>query len=590
MPLFHFKRVMSKRLPAILFFSFLFMVSCTSSRWVVTDQQAVDTSLPPVIVSEKKVLLLERAATADNPFIAFSVYDVVEKEYVQRVRAERTIQQYRPKWTFMALSLAGAAFAAIAANSSILLPAVSGNQKLALNVTAGILAVFSVTNLQPVGEPIYTGETELLRRSGTEIRFDTLRTANLNSEFRASIHVTFLDDTVYTRNEFPVQNGTAELNLAAIVDGIEEPVNGGSILSVFVHYNGVTDNYRVRADSFLKPYIHITTPVAVLRNAPVINELNVITEVGAGSSLEMIEDGPGDWYRVRFGGSEVFIARNSGGIEWYSEVSSGSPDIFEFEEIPFGQVDVETTVPILKQNNPHDRAIILTNGFAEGAGLRQYLDRDHRLFEFYMRFALQLANEQIYVIEIDSDDGWKDQLRSVAAMESAGSLFVYFSGYATLTEEGRMYLDYAEEPEGEGFITGFIYDEFERLNPLAVYLFGDFEYSVAQRNGILAPLRSAYTYALQETANRLLRRIPNSVILFSNRPGQTSSIYTGAGMENKRHHIFNYYWADAIRRRNTRMSAIIRHLENNVDYTSRRLHDRPQEILAFGNFTLNIID
>ncbi|TVQ04570.1 MAG: hypothetical protein EA359_06200 [Balneolaceae bacterium] len=583
---------MSIRLAAILLFlsTVFILISCTSSRWVVTDRYAIDTSQDPEVLSENKVLLLDREATIDNPLMSFSVHSVVEKEYIQRVRAERTIQQYRPRWAFMALALTGASFAAVAANSSAIMPSVSGNQKIALNVTAGILAIFSVTNLQPVGDPIFTGETELMRRSGTEIRYDTLRTINRNSEFISSLYVTFQEDTVYSRNHFPVQNGRVELNLAAITDGMDESVDGESILTVIVGFNDTSNLYRVRADTFLKPYIHITTPVAVLRNAPVVNDLNVITEVGAGSSLELMGDGPGDWFRVRFGGSEVFITRNSGEIEWFSEVSSGSPDIFEFEEIPFGQVDVETSVPILKRNNPNDRAIILTNGFAEGAYFRQYLDRDHRLFEFYMRYALQLANDQIYVIEIDSDETWKDELRSVAAMDSTGNLFVYFSGYATLTEEGRMYIDFAEEPVGDGLITGLIFDEFERLNPYSVYLFGDFQFTIPQSNGILVPLRTAYTFALQETANRLLRRIPNSVIVFSNRPGQTSSIYTGAGMENKRHHIFNYYWADALKKRNTRMSAIIRHLENNVDYTSRRLHDRPQEILAYGNFTLNIID
>ncbi len=582
---------MSIRLPAIiLILTVLPLFSCTSSRWVVTDENAVDTTQEPVVLSEKKVLLPHRYADTDNPTMSFSVYTIFEKEFEQRIMAERTIQQYRPRWGFMALSLAGAAFAAAAANSTFILPAVSGNQKLALNITAGILAIFSVTNLKPVGEPIYTGETELMRRSGTEVRLDTVRAVNYDSDLEASLYVTFQEDTVYSRNQFLAQNGTVEINLAAIADGINENVSGESILTVVIGYNGKADSYPVQADTFLRPYIHITTPVAIVRNAPVVNELNVITEIGAGSSLQLIEEGPGEWYRVRFGGSEVFITGNSGEVKWISEASSGLPDIFEFEEIPFGQVDVETSVPILKRNNPNDRAIILTNGFADGADLRQYLDRDHQLFEFYMRYALQLSNDQIYLIEMDSDGTWQDRLMSVSAMDSPGSLFVYFSGYATLTEEGNMYIDYAEEPDGEGLISGFIFNEFERLNPSAVYLFGDFHYSVSHRNGTITPIRTAYTFALQETANRLLRRIPNSVIIFSSRPGQISSIYTGAGMENRRHHIFNYYWADALRRRNTRMSAIIRHLENNVDYTSRRLHDRPQEILAFGNFTLNIAD
>jgi hypothetical protein len=36
------------------------------------------------------------------------------------------------------------------------------------------------------------------------------------------------------------------------------------------------------------------------------------------------------------------------------------------------------------------------------------------------------------------------------------------------------------------------------------------------------------------------------------------------------------------------MSELVRHLENNVDYTSRRLHDEPQEVRGYGNFMLDI--
>jgi len=125
------------------------------------------------------------------------------------------------------------------------------------------------------------------------------------------------------------------------------------------------------------------------------------------------------------------------------------------------------------------------------------------------------------------------------------------------------------------------------MNPASVVLFADVKFITNGNNNGVANSR-IYQAALQEFSNGLLRRIPNSAVIFSHRPGQQSSLYIGDGSENRRHHIFNYYLAEALKRRNTEISEIVRHLENNVDYTSRRLHDRPQEIQVFGNMTIDI--
>jgi hypothetical protein len=580
---------MAFRLPALLLVA-LISISCTSSRWIVTEQNAIDTDRDPVVLSEKSVLLLDREPSVDDPVMRFSAHKVLEKEYEQRVKVERTIQQYRPKWGFLLLGVTGAAFAATAANTHLILPSVTSNQKLALNITSAVLAALSVVNMTPTGEPIYTGETEMMRRSGYEVVYDTLRSETADFDFTVDLDIAYKDETIFSQSGLSLSNGGLDVNLGTVADRLDDDVNEESFIRIGLRYDEESLEYDIPVKRFLVPYVTVSSPVAVLRNAPVINEMNVITEVGVGSSLELIENGLDDWYRVRFGGSEVFLAKNSGEIEWMSEAESGTPDIFEFEDVPFGQIDVENSVPILKQNNPADRAIILTNGFMDETELRQYLDRDHRLFRFYMRYALQMSDEQIYTIEMHPDNGWQDELREVTEMDSTGSLFVYLSGFATITDQRTIYLDLIDDLDGDPLLTSFIFGEFERINPNSLYLTADLQFSQLLETEGLSPVRSAYGLALQEVSNQLLRRIPNSVVIFSNRPGQASSIYTGAGMENKRHHIFNYYWAEAIKQRRTRMSDIIRHLENNVDYTSRRLHDRPQEIQAFGNFTLNITD
>lgn len=567
---------------------FLFSISCTSSRWIVTEQNATDEQIEPVIISEEKILRTISEPTVENPVITFGVYTVAEMEYVQRVQVERTIQRYRPRWGFLVLGLTGAAFAAVAANTSAVLPSLSSGTKLSLNIAAASLAVISITNMQPTGEPILTGERELMRRSGTTIVLDTLRSEFNEVDLEVDAEVLFRDEILFTRTALNPSNGSLNVNLSTVAGYLETNISEDAEVTVTLSYNGTSLSKNVPIAKFLSPYVIVTSPVAVLRNAPVLNDLNVITEIGEGSSLLLIGRDSDEWYRVRFGGSEVFLSENAGNILWMSETVSGVPDVFEFREAPFGSIDVENSVPILKPGNPGDRAIILTNAFAENAELRQYLDRDHQLFTFYMHHALQMDEGQIHYIEIDSTRDWQSELAAISEIDSTGSLFVYLSGYATLSEPSTIYLDFAEEKEGDGLLTTVIFEEFRRLNPAALFLMADLQYSYQNGESGLATVRSSYNSVLQRTSNRLLRAIPNSFILFSHRPGQESSIYTGAGMENQRHHIFNYYWADAIKKRNTRAHELLRHLENNVDYTSRRLHDRPQEIQAFGNFTLNI--
>ena len=575
-------------LPAFLLV-FIFSISCTSSRWIVTEQNAIDTSREPNLLAEKSVLLVESEPSVDDPVMRFSTHQVREIEFEQRVKVERTIQQYRPKWGFLLLGTAGAGFALTAANTDLILPSASSIQQLTLNITSAVLAGLSFTNMTPTGEPVRTGETQLMRRSGYEVVYDTLRSDPGDFDFTVDLEIVYEGETILAQSGLTLSNGSLDVNLATVADHLEGTVDEEASIHLALHYQEETLQHHIPISRFLAPFVTITSPVAVLRNAPVINEMNIMTEVGVGSSLRLMDRDLDDWYRVRFGGSVVYLAKNSGDVEWMSEAESGTPDVFEFEEAPFGEIDVESSVPILKQNNPADRAIILTNGFLEDVEMRQYLDRDHRLFRFYMRYALQMNDDQIYTIEMEPGNDWQEKLRAVSEMGETGSLLVYLSGFATITDQRNMYLDLIDDLDGPGVLTSFILDEFERISPSALFLMADLEFSHLTGSDGLSPVRSAYGLALQEVSSQLLSRIPNSVIVFSNRPGQSSSLYTGgAGMENMRHHIFNYYWAEAIKQRRTRMSDIVRHLQNNVDYTSRRLHDRPQEIQAFGNLTLDI--
>jgi hypothetical protein len=197
-----------------------------------------------------------------------------------------------------------------------------------------------------------------------------------------------------------------------------------------------------------------------------------------------------------------------------------------------------------------------------------------------------MQSNQITTIELDASGEWIEELDRVASIDSTASLFVYLSGYAFQSGEGGIRLQNIDDEMSSPVISSTIFQKFVEMNPRSLFLFADLEFSEGITDSTQSRLGTVQV--LVETANELTRRLPNSVLLFSNRPGQKSSIYASSGFQNLRHHIFNYYLADAIKKRNTRMSDIIRYLENNVDYTSRRLHDRPQDIQAFGNTTLRI--
>lgn len=568
----------------------MLVVSCTSTRWIVTEQFELDTEAVPAILNEENKLLIEKYPTPDDPLIVFTAFEITEAEYPLRVKVERSVQQYYPRWGFFLLAAAGATFSFVAANSNAILPSVSTSQKLALNITGGILGVLSFINMQPADEPIFTGETQLIRQSGIEVLQDTVRSTIAEEDNITDLIVTFGEEILFSQGGLSYTNSSLELNLSSFSSVLSGRVDESSEIGIYLMLDDVEYEFMIPVNSFLAPFLNVTEPITLLRNSPDVNSTNILSEVGRGSFLEILEHENEEWFRVRYQNTEAYVLKESGEIEWMTTSDTGPALIFEFAELPFGEIEVENTVPILKRTNEADRALILSNGIDNQIGLRQYLDRDHQLFNHYMTTALQMRRSQLFS-RFETGNGElvsvSDQL---ASMNSEGSLVVYLSGYAELEEiDGRseVMLIY-EDSEGQtsSYRLTNVFDEIAKIEPEALFLFVDLEYLNGGSGN--NTFRNGNTTALNRAANYLLNELPNSAIVFSNRPGQHSNLFTGFIDGNKRHHIFNYFWADALKQRKTRVSDLVRHLENYVDYTSRRLHDTPQEIQAYGNLTLNL--
>lgn len=551
------------------------------------DEQAAESTETETILSERTVINPVGTPTPSHPILTFEVNDIIEKEIAQQVVLERGIQQYRPKWGYWAAGLSAAAFAGLAANTNMFNSGISDPAVVAFNLSALVLAGFTVAQMEPVGDPIFTGERRLSRSSGFQQLTDTLSRNDEILELPASLNVRYTGSVIHSSDQMRFLNGESSLNLGALLIDSEAPVLEGEFMDVTVNHQDQNFNFQYRVEDLLSPYIEITEPVAVLRNAPVNSELNIVAEVGEGSVFELVgSNHDEDWYRVRFGGSELFVTRSVANTIWMTEVTADDIDVYEFAEVGFGAVDVENAVPILKENDPLDRAVIFSNTYLEQPEIQRYVDRDNRLFQFYMSAAYQMEELQIANIQIDSTEVWRQQLESFSEADSVNVLYAYLSGKAHV--EGDTIYMRSSRSGGESYVSvTHLLEELTEMNPEKLIVLADFDYSPLEtddQNNNNARINSEVQ---QQTAVRLLRSIPNSVMIFSSKPDQLSSLYAGRGSENKQHRIFIYYWADAIKKRNRTLHDVIRHLENNVDYTSRRLHDRPQEVQAFGNATIN---
>ncbi|PWN07123.1 hypothetical protein [Rhodohalobacter mucosus] len=571
---------------------FLFLTaSCTTSRWVVTDEFALDSSAEPEIVDRTNILVLEREPTPENPVLLYTPYEVIQEQYPLRVEMERTVQKYRPRWGFMLLGLAGTLFAFAAANSNTILTDVSRSQKVILNVTGGVLGILSFVNLQPSGDPIYTGESELMRRSGVEVLVDSTSIPGVESGVLDVVSITYLDSVLFRETDLALPENGLEINLASLSGDLGDEIQGDSQVNVLIEYGGSEYAENVRVDQFMAPFIRITQPVATLHSSAEDSEINVVSEVGRDSQMQILAEGEDGWYRVRYENTEAYIRDDAGERKWMALSGSESSLVYEFAEIPFGGIDVESGVPVLKESNPSDKALIVTNGIGNQAGARQYLGRDHDLYRHYSRNAFQVEESEIHTFR---ERGGGELLRlseTAGSMFDSGSLYIFVTGFADIRTgaSGREVVMVYEDRAGEVSEIPLLelFSEIADLSPETLYLFIDLDY-LTDPNGNSS--ERELISLISEASGMLLRMLPNSAIVFSNRPGQQSGLYSGMNSENMRHHIFAYYWAEALQQRKTRLSDLVNHLDSNVDYMSRRLHDRPQEIQAYGNLTLQISD
>jgi hypothetical protein len=556
---------------------------CSSTSWVVVDDQALDIN-DYELISSRYYLESTNSITPNQPLIHFDLKSINTYEYAERVKTERYIQRYRPRIGYVLLGAAGAGLSYYAAFSDKLLDRPTDKQRYALMGAGTLLTGLSFLNMKPVGEPTRTGESRLLRQTGTATEVDTTNARPYNTD-NPGIRISYNSRVLAENEDWDFNGGRISINLAEEIDAGIFGENPAHNIVVEAFYDSLSQRTEVPVPSVFEQFIVVDVQITALRNEPESNPGNILTDLAEGSQLKLVSK-EGDWYKVLYGISETWVSANDVRMIWRPSEFASDLSVIAIPNVPFGSVDVERNIPVLGRSSLNSAAFILSNNQYEGNQTeRIYGQRDAKLMEEYFIQAFGVRSTRV----IKAMNATTDLLVNRAYSRLAATLSdyrhnlnVYINGYAEI-RDGQVYLLGSElNEDGELPLIDLqkLFRAFNNLDLNSIKVFADLD--------ILNDEGS--TQDLEDLASIITDGNFTSAVFFASRPDQRSGIYSSATGPQNRHSIFTYYLAEAIKQRNMTMSAIYSYLERNVPFTSRSLYERPQNPLFFGNRELELLN
>lgn len=567
-------------------------LACTGARWTVKDKSAVDRD-DYTILSTKEFLSTSSPVSPDSPNLKLQVLSNTRYEYAEKVLVQRTIQDYKLKPGFVALGLIGAGLAAYAANSNAISSGQSSAASLSLNTAAVIIAGAGLMNLKPSGDPRETGEERFLRKTGTYIEQDTLQVENTSGD-SASIGIWYGQEKLVENENRDFNNGELTINLGSLLSGLGIKGRNTEDVRIEVAYADSLYKYKYPLSQVLQPFARITSPVAELRSEPNMNATNVLAELIQGSQLQILDYIGSEWYKILYGISENYIAREDAELVWRNSDFSRESEVVAVPIVPFGNIDVESNIPILTGVNPNAMGLLVSNeNYSQPFEKRSHAHRDARLIKTYMENALGIPPANIYEIKDLSGNGRLGETLSAMRSETNDSthIYIYLNGYGKATKDGGSYnlRLTTTASDSTSVALGQLFENISVLTDDKLIVLADIEFNPFREEPLISESEIDLEQPLRNLSQKITGSNPNATVIFGAEMNQHSELYVTDRGEDKKHHIFPYFFAKALQERRTEMGSIFQYLQRNIPYTSRRLHDRSQDPQIFGNTSQELI-
>ncbi|HKK44586.1 MAG TPA: caspase family protein [Balneolaceae bacterium] len=579
----------------ILIISLLFsFAACTSARWTVKDKSATDTS-DFKILQQYRFLKSAGKVTPDNPTLTLDLLSRTKYQYSQRVQMQRNIQEYRLRPGFLIFGLSGAAAAFYIANSNTFRGNATSTKSLTLNAAGVLLTLSGFLNMKAVGSPRPTGEERYLRTTGHAIKIDTLNVKN-SKNVTASVSVKYKRKVIFEEAKHSFSSGKLEIPLASKLNELNLTGPDPGNITITVNFSDSTYHYDYPVQSVLQPYARVNKRLTALRSSPEKSDDNVLADLAKGSQIRIGNLQNNQWYEVLYGVAKNYILKEDAEIVWQPSDFAEQNKVVTVPTIPFGNIDVESNIPILRGPNFNAYALIVTNQNYEGdMAERNYAHRDGKLMQQYLVNSLGFPQQAIFSFEDISS--FKDVRKTLSDIKVAANdstqLFIFLSGYGQIARKKQnLKLNFmgirADSARSQADLD--LHQFFQQISSIPsskVLVLGDIDFSRSMTDANISANEQQRLIESELTVSSdSAKRIS---FLMGEHLDQPSSLYFSNSGEDKKHHIFPYFFAKALQQRKTTVSAIYQYLERNVSYTSRKLHDRPQDPLLVGNSSLDLI-
>jgi hypothetical protein len=574
--------------------------SCTGTKWVIHPEPVVDVRSGEVIESFSFVRQTN-IPTPSRPIVEFELRDVNVIEYPQRTQSQRYVQQYKLRPGLLAISLASSAAVLFVANS----PSVSTeggfkNQKIILNSAAAVLAASGFLALKPDGAPIPTEERRLLGQTGTVVLRDTV---SYVSDIPTPSYVTvkYRGETLIENVRKEFSRGKMLLDMNREVQFVPVQLADPGNLEIQIEALGKISTIEVPVTSVMAQYVRVKSSSTPLRSGPRDVPGNILANIVKESQLQYQETYDSDWLRVLYGVASTYILRSDVELIWRPLGRTDEALVITEREANFGRIDIENNIPIRPMKVDDSYALIVGNSdYLSGLQRRSIAGLNMEIMQRYANQTLGVREENILTIrnperfdfeELLGFGGRQTGLRSTLNEES--KLFIYVSGMGFVDgdEQGTIYILPSDARPDDPIVSALrledVFRSIGRLPFQQCIVVVDVDYISDEMTLQRASGMNGFEQYRQIALDFINR--PNTAVIFTNQVQQKSGDYISRdGRVNNRYSIGTYFLARAMKENRTRVGDIFQFMDNNINFTSRLLHDRAQSPVFLGNPDLRL--
>ena len=560
--------------------------ACTSSKWAIESTQAIDRTEFD-LVGEDVFLKMSEIPSPNRPVLVFDIWNMETYDYSLKIQSNRYLQRYRPSLSAVLLGALGASAAYLTAD---LLSPHSTEQYMLYGLGALSLLTGMVGD-KSTGEATSTGEQKLLKQTGVIQLSDTLR-ATKQPNISPSYTIYNDREAIAIRNNVIFDKNSYYINLLEDINPSDFLVQRNQSIRIELEFNDSLYIHEVPVEDIFERFVVVETEVTALRQNPDNTNNSILTDLASGSELLLLDE-LDNWYVVRYGITETYISKNDTKLIWRPTDYVDELSIITLPNIPFGNVDVEREIPVRLTENNQAAAFIISNEFyGDRYPTKRYAERDAKLMEEYLinSFGLGFAGIRTSINTSRIEQfryNWDEFLRRNQANKK--QLILYTNGYVSIDNDGNLiYLlgdEKTSDEQNNSIKLADLLEDALKAGFTELFMVGD--YSFVSGTLDYSVSRADYYDAFYKLNSTLLaKRTIEFGLLFSSDGRSDSQLYTKQAIAQKYHSIFTYYLADAVKKGNYTSNQLLNYIQRNVDYTARRLHDTPQNVVYFGNATI----